>query len=288
MEMKGKIMGLWLAAIISATQTVNAQRILTYGEYIKNVREKNIEYIVEKYNVSIAEANTQAAKVFPDPEFSFSYENNQDRTIQMGQAYSAELGYTLELGGKRRARVAVAHSEQQVTEALVEHFFRNLRADATLCYLETLKQKQLTGLALSTCESMKELARSDSLRYALGEISEVDAMQTRLEANTMMTVYYQTEVGYKNMLADLVVFEGGATNTGTMPVSNSLNDHTTSLQGELRLIIRSYQLQNLIELAQDNRADLQAAVRGRDLSAANVRLAKANRIIDLGLNVGFA
>ena len=62
-----------IVAMIVGNQTVNAQRILTYEEYMNNVRERNIEYIVEKYEVSIAEANTQAAKIFPDPELSFSY-----------------------------------------------------------------------------------------------------------------------------------------------------------------------------------------------------------------------
>ena len=263
-----------IALLLIAFQS-HAQRILTYDEYMKNVRERNIEYIVEKYNVSIAEANTQAAKVMPDPDLSFGYENNQDKTVQMGQVYAAELGYMLELGGKRRARVAVARSEQQMTEALVEDFFRNLRADATLCYLEALKQKQLVGLVHSSYQSMKDLARADSLRYALGEIAEVNAMQSRLEATTFMTDYFQVEAEYKNMLSDLVVFEGG-----TAAID--------SLSGNLPLIIRSYQLQNLIELAQDNRADLQAAIRNRELSAANLKLAKANRVIDLGLNVGFA
>jgi len=263
-----------IALLLIALQS-HAQRILTYDEYMKNVRERNIEYIVEKYNVSIAEANTQAAKVMPDPDLSFGYENNQDKTVQMGQVYAAELGYMLELGGKRRARVAVARSEQQMTEALVEDFFRNLRADATLCYLEALKQKQLVGLVHSSYQSMKDLARADSLRYALGEIAEVNAMQSRLEATTFMTDYFQVEAEYKNMLSDLVVFEGG-----TAAID--------SLSGNLPLIIRSYQLQNLIELAQDNRADLQAAIRNRELSAANLKLAKANRVIDLGLNVGFA
>ena len=73
----------------------------------------------------------------------------------------------------------------------------------------------------------------------------------------------------------MAVFEGGAT-------------VIDSLSGSLPLVVRSYQLQNLIELAQDNRADLIAAIRNRELSAANLRLAKANRVIDLGLNVGFA
>ena len=260
--------------LMAATQSANAQRILTYEEYMKNVREKNIEYIVEKYNVSIAEANTQAAKVIPDPELTMIYDDNQDRTVQMGQVYAGELGYMLELGGKRRARIAVAKSEQQITEALVEGFFQNLRADATLCFLETLMQKQLAGLALSSYQSMRDLARADSLRFRLGEIAEVDVMQSRLEATTMMTDYLQAELDYKNRLSDLVVFEGG-----TAAID--------SLSGALSLIMRSYQLLHLIDLAQDNRADLRAAIRNRELSAANLRLAKANRVIDLGLNVGF-
>ena len=198
-------------AIFCGVHTANAQRIVTYDEYIKNVREKNIEYIVEKYEVSIATANTQAAKVFPDPELSVSYEDYEDWDLEMGRGYAAELDYTLELGGKRRARIAVAKSEQQMTEALVEDFFRNLQADATLCYLEVLMQKQLADLSLSSYQSMRDLARGDSLRHILGEIAEVDAMQTRLEATTMMTAYLQTELEYKNRLSNLAVFEGGAT-----------------------------------------------------------------------------
>jgi len=268
-----------IAAIIFGTQTTFAQRILTYEEYIKNVREKNIEYIVEKYNVSIAEAYAQAAKVMPDPEFSFNYENSQDWNVQMGQVYAAELGYTLELGGKRRARMAIARSEQQITETLVEDFFRNLRADATLCYLETWKQKQLVGLALSSYENMKELARGDSLRCSLGDIAEVDALQSCLESTTLMADYYQTEAEYKNMLFDLMIFEGGTAGIDSIADVETLR--ATSLRTQ-------YNLNDLITLAQDNRADLQAAIRNRELSAANLKLAKANRIIDLGLNIGFA
>ena len=265
------------AAMVMAvgTQTADAQRILTYDEYMKNVREKNIEYIVEKHNVSIAAANAQAAKVFPDPELSVGYENNQDRTMLMGKSYTAELGYTLELGGKRRARMSVANSEQQMTEALVEDFFRNLRADATLGFLEALKQKQLVGLAWSSYQSMKGLAQADSIRFALGEITEVDAMQSRLEATTMMTDYLQAEADYKNMLSNLVVYEGGTANIDSLP-------------GDLSLIARTYNIAELINLAQENRADLRAAIRNRELSSANIRLAKANRVIDLGVNVGFA
>ena len=37
---------------------------------------------------------------------------------------------------------------------------------------------------------------------------EVDAIQSRLEATTLMSEYFKTETDYKNMLSDLVIFEG--------------------------------------------------------------------------------
>lgn len=269
--MKSKL----LIVLLCAAFQVHAQRILEYEDFMKHVRDKNIAYMVEKYNVSIAQAKTKAARVMPDPGLSVSYGNSQDRALKMGQSYSAGLDYTLELGGKRRARMAVARSEQQVTEALVEDFFRNLQADATCCYLEALKQKQFLSLARSSYESIRELARGDSLRYAVGEIAEVDALQSRLESKTMLNEYLQIEAEYRNILADLTVFNGGG-------------PAVDSLAGALPLPVREYDLQKLIELAQDNRADLRAALLSRELSAANIRLAKANRIIDLGLNAGFA
>lgn len=263
------------AAMAAAVLQLNAQSMVTYVDYINNVREKNVEYIVEKYNISIAEANAQAAKIMPDPELSLSYENNQDWNIKMGQSYSAELGYSFELGGKRGARMAVAKSEQQLSEQLVADYFRNLRADATLCYLEALKQKQLVLLSGLTYRSMQDLSYADSLRYKAGEISEVNAMQSRLEASTMFSEYLQAEAGYKNILSDLILFQGGG---------NSID----SVSGNLPLLIRIYNLDDMIKLAQGNRADLRAAILSKELSAANLRLAKANRAIDLGINLGFA
>jgi cobalt-zinc-cadmium efflux system outer membrane protein len=130
---------------------------------------------------------------------------------------------------------------------------------------------------------MKDLARADSLRYRTGAITEVDAMQSRLEATTMLTDYYQTETEYKNMLTDLVIFAGGAEAIDDISNAEALNN-----MEKLRTIFLRYNLNDLITLAQDNRADLQAAIRNQELSAANLKLVKANRVIDLGLSISFA
>ena len=50
---------------------------ITFQEYLNNVKNNNINYLVEKYNLDIANANVQAAKIFPDPELSVSATDNQ-------------------------------------------------------------------------------------------------------------------------------------------------------------------------------------------------------------------
>ncbi|MDR1371177.1 MAG: TolC family protein, partial [Dysgonamonadaceae bacterium] len=154
-----------ITAFLCFAITSNAQekRVLTFDKYLNNVKNNNISFLAEKYDVDIAGANVKAAKVFPDPELSVSYVNNQNWNLQMGYGIDAELGYTLELGGKRKARIRVAESEKEMTEALLEDHFRNLRTDAIIAYYTALKQKKIHEIQQSSYLRMLDLANADSV-----------------------------------------------------------------------------------------------------------------------------
>ncbi len=257
--------------------TVKAQekQILTFDEYMNNVKNSNISYLAEKYNVDIATANMKAAKVFPDPELSVSYGNNQNWNLDMGYNIDAELSYTLELGGKRKARIRVAESEKEMTESLLEDYFRNLRAEATIAYYTALKQKRMYEVQQSSYLRMLELAQADSIRFGLGSIMEVDARQSKLEAASMLNDVYSSKGELQEVLAQLLQFQGSK--NMAMP---------DSIAGELIYSEHDFDLQQLIVTAQNNRADLQAAIKSKEMSHNNLRLVKANRAIDLGLSLG--
>lgn len=248
---------------------------MTFDEYLHNVRESNVEYLAEKYNVDIAEANVKAAKVFPDPELSVSYANNQNWNLEMGYGVDAELSYTLELGGKRKARVRVAQSEKEMTDALLEDYFRNLRADATLGYLMAIRQDKLYEIQKASYMQMLELARADSLRLLSGVITETDARQSKLEAATMLNDVHASEGDLREILVQLLLFQGDK--------NMELPD---SIAGTLNYLKRDFDLLSLVTTAQNNRADLQAALKSKEVSQNNLRLAKADRAIDLGLSIG--
>ena len=151
---------------------------LSYRSYMQKVTEDNLEYAAERLNVDMSEAEVVASKVFNDPNLSVSYFNNENNSLQMGEGVEVELSKTFSFG-KRGANIALARSESELSKALLADYFRNLRADATVSYLEALKQYELYKVKQNAYENIRQLAESDSVRFTLGKIMEIDATQSR-------------------------------------------------------------------------------------------------------------
>jgi cobalt-zinc-cadmium efflux system outer membrane protein len=264
-------------SVVSNAQidTTFTQVKMNYTHFLSLVNKNNLGYAAEKFNVNIAEADIEAAKVFPDPELAIGASDNGQRRMQMGYGFSSEVSWTLELGGKRKARINVAKSTNELTKALLEDYFRNLRAEATLNYLTSLKQKDIFKVQLNSYTILKNIAAADSIQYKLGNIAEIDARQSKLEANSMLNEVYQSEADWKTALLEL----------GTM-VGNQKADTLYSPSGDLGNFDRLFDLNELITAAENNRADLLAALKNKNVSLDLLKLAKANRVIDLGLSLG--
>jgi cobalt-zinc-cadmium efflux system outer membrane protein len=249
-----------------------AEKRISYADFITKVGKNNPGYIAEKFNVNIADAQVLSAGIFPDPELSAGWFDHGERRMEMGYGFHTELSWTLELGGKRKARVDLAKSEYELSKHLLENYFQNLRADATIHFLQAIQNQKLLEVQLSSYKTMRELALSDSIRYSLGSITRVDVRQSKLEAGTMYNEVIQAEAELKISLAGLSVFLG--------------SHHADTLwlpEGDFQSLERHYSLAELITASQNNRADLLAALQHKDVSRNLVRLAQANRVIDLGL-----
>jgi cobalt-zinc-cadmium efflux system outer membrane protein len=122
---------------------------------------------------------------------------------------------------------------------------------------------------------MAGLARADSIRFRLGDITEVDALQSKLEASTMLNSLYEKEAELRNALIRLDLLQGN--------IHAELPD---SIGGVVAYYKRHFDPAALIVEAQNNRADLQAALKSNEVSQNNLRLAGANRAIDLGISIG--
>jgi len=269
------ILHLFHTADAQEIDTLFAKRHIDYSTYIGLVGRNNLEYSAEKFNINIAEANILSSKIFPDPELSFGFADNGQRRLNMGYAFTSEISLELELGGKRKARIDVAKNEAQLTRLLLEDYFRNLRADATIAYLEAIQNRHLLSVQFHSYQQMKKLAESDSIRFKLGDITQVDALQSKLEAGTMLNEVYEAEAEWKTALTNLSLLLGESQQEALIyPIE------------EFTGFERGFVLKDLILIAQNNRADLKAALQSKNLSQSLVKLAKAERAIDLGLSLG--
>lgn len=260
--------------VLAQVDTAFKQEKISYATYLKMVGKNNLGYVAERFNVSIARAEAVGARVFPDPELSFGTADNGQKRMKMGYAYNVGLAYTLELGGKRKARIDLANRQAELAQLLLEDYFRNLQADATTAFLLAMKQKAMIKVKLNSYEMMSKLSQSDSIRLKLGAITEIDARQSKLEAESQLNDLFQQEADWKTSMAGLNLLLGRK------------QDVLLDPSGDFAKFNREFDLQKLIENAQTMRSDLLAALKNKEISKTTLQLTRANRVIDLGLSLG--
>lgn len=242
------------------------QQDISFTEYLNRVGKSNLGYLAERLNVSIADAETVAQKVLPDPELEF--EAGSDN-------FSLGLSYSLELGNKRGNRIRLARSRAELEKLLLEQGFQDLRADAADFFFEAILQRELLGVQNRSYQYMLQLSQSDSLRYAAGEITENDARQSKLEAMTLLNAVYTQEAAYQSALVMLNRRMGATADTLNIPLGN------------WEELSRDFALAELIKVGLDNRIDLLVAQKGTEVSAREYKLTRAERRPDIALSASY-
>lgn len=259
---------LWGAAL-------QAQEI-GYEDFMRQVAERNAGYLAEKYNVEIAVANAQAAKVFNDPELSFGYSNNQDWSMQMGQSYETEISYTMSLGNVRGARMKVSMTEQQIAEKAAADYLCSLKAEAATAYAEAWCAAAKERIMYDAYSNMLKIAAGDSLRLSEGEVNATDALQSAMEAKRMRNDWLSSVSEARNAFTKLSSYAGGIPVGGVQDMLPGV----TSTAGK--------SLSQLQEIALDNRCDLHIAMLSKQLSENNLKLVRASRSMEISLNAGYS
>ena len=263
-----------LMIITALCCSAKASVLPDYETFLQKVASQNTAYLAEKYAIDIALAGEQAARVFRDPELSFSYGNNQDWNLQMGQTFDVGLAYTIPLGGERAANIGAAKAEVEVTRAAVADYLRNLRQQAAEMYAMAWLAIQSEQVHHTTYLIMSEIARGDSLRLSVGDTDKATAMQSQVEANLCFHQWQNALVEKQNALADLSLISG-ETLTG---IADSI----------LPIVpLPTASLEELQQRALANRADLIRALAEKTLTQQQLRVIKAGQHLELTLEAGY-
>lgn len=246
---------------------------LDYATFMGHVLNQNLEYRMAQIDLSVAESDLKAAAKISDVTLDAEYGNNSDWDIAMGQSLSLGLSKSISLG-KRSARMQVASQSHQVAMSSLEDYKQNLRANATSMYIDALMARDMMLVLKQGADYMRSLYHSDSIRAARGDISELDAMQTKLEVNLAIQDYYNAQTTYRNAL---------------LALSQEMGDPSllfSELSGTLMSPNRRYDLSQLVDSAINNRQDLQASLHQTNVAQSELSSIRRERTPDIELSLG--
>ncbi len=162
------------AAALATSSTVAKEALpLTLQQALQAAYDRNPDLRAASRAIGIADGVRVQAGVIPNPELGLSTEGTDRRS----RVETVEIAQTIELGGKRSARIAAAEQERQLALESVRGRRAELRADVMSAYLDALIVQERVVLAQSAIDIASRATNAAARRVAAGKISPVE--QTR-------------------------------------------------------------------------------------------------------------
>lgn len=245
---------------------------ITFSDFLNEVASANLDYAAQRYNVSIAEAALAAAKSFQNPTIQLSggRDVTHNGSERMPSTYGASLTQTIELGGKRKYRIAGARQNYAAAAATLDDFLRNLKLDAAAAFADALALSRSAEQKRQSAEDLSRFAGIQRERFRAGDISRADMLQTQVEEQQFQNELLSAQADAQNASLALCGFLGRENGQDVLVP-----------KGDLEIAPRDFDVSQLLADALKNRPDLVALRHIRDAAQSNVRLEKANRVPDL-------
>ena len=253
-----------------AAPSGTAVRQVALRPYLEEVLRTNLDLAAARFGVSVSEAQVTLAKLVPDPQISGGIDTMDLTDQKLPTTIVYGLSQTVELGGKRKARVAEATAGRSLAEAQLEDTLQSVRANAARAFVDALSARQVLALRRRTLESVEKLVAATEHRLRVGDVSATALAQVRVEAERFRSEVAAAEGEVKASDVALELFLGPS-KTGAPPLEPA---------GDLEKAVRDVEEGPLVAQALQTRSDLLVALRSLDVAKAHVGTVQAGRWID--------
>ena len=253
----------WVTASVVQAQT------LTLDTALQNAFANNPELAAARWEIDIAEGGRQQAGLIPNPVVSWDAED----TRRDSRTTTIKLSQTLELGGKRGARVDVATRAQDAAALTLEQRRNGLRADVIDSYYAALRAQERLDLAQRSLALAERGLIVANGRVSAGKSSPVEATRAQVQLSEIRLELNRAQIGLTDAYRRLAASTGSA--TPDFQAVASQRESTPVLPPAALLLAR------LEQTAELRLAELQVLQ-----NEAGVGLEKAQRIPDLDVSIG--
>lgn len=249
-------------------QVASAQT-LTLESALQSAFAGNPDLAAAQWEIDIAQGGRQQAGLIPNPVASWDAEDTRRST----RTTTVKLSQTLELGGKRGARIEVASRAQDAAAQELEQRRNLLRAEVIDGFYGALWAQERLELAQRSMALAERGLVIANGRVTAGKASPVEATRAQVEVSQIRLERSRAEIGVSDAYRRLAAITGSATIGFERVEAGAVN--TPALPSVTQLLAR---LESTAEL---RLAQLQ--IQQRD---AGLGLEKAQRIPDLDISIG--
>lgn len=259
-----------LCAVISGLMAPAAlAQSISLPQALSTAMDANPDLAAARQEIGIADGARKQAGLIPNPTISYDVEDTRRNTSQT----TVSLSQTLELGGKRGARVDVATYGQTAAQLELDRRVNGLRADVVQAFYAALRAQTGLDLAKQSLELTERGLRIVDGRVRAGKSSPVEATRAQVQLAEAQLQVRRAETEKATAYQQLAQITGSS-----VTVFDRLESPTLS-QG---LPPRTEDL--LAKL--DQTAEMRQAVVQIDKSDASLGSEKAQRIPNLTVSVG--
>ncbi|SDT63871.1 outer membrane protein, cobalt-zinc-cadmium efflux system [Mucilaginibacter mallensis] len=261
----------------ATSDTLNITIQQAEDQFLKN----NLSLIAQRYEIDNANAQIITAKLFNNPDFSFTngiYATN----VSEGPAYKEQsygISQLFTTAGKRNkniqlAKLGVQQSQYQFFD-LLRTLKYTLRSDFYSIYFQEESAKvyneEISSLA-TTLKLFKE-------QYAKGNIAEKEVLRIQSQLYSLQAEYNDLQTSIDTTQSEFKLLIKAAPGVYVKPVVNY------DLDG--KEIVANVPYQKLLDSAYVNRYDLRLAKATVDYNNVNLLVQKATAVPDISLSLNY-
>jgi cobalt-zinc-cadmium efflux system outer membrane protein len=255
------------AFILLAAISACAQSSLDLKQALQIADADNLELRAARQQRAIAIAGLKTAGQIPNPIISFGAARDVPHE-------SLLWDQSIEVGGQRGKRLAVARAEQKATDIDIAVLARQIRRRTRETFYQVLAAQGLAEQAKNALDLTTRIRDTVEQRFEAGDVAQLEVIQAEVEMQRASAEYEaarETEKSFEAALSGLL----------TRSLEQELH-----LAGNLSDMPAAPLLHALTEDALRSNADLQRTTQEVETEQRRLALAKAARIPNVDIQVG--
>jgi cobalt-zinc-cadmium efflux system outer membrane protein len=257
------------------TDTLRVTLLQAEEQFLKN----NLSLIAKHYDIDNASAQVITARLFNNPDFSFSngvYANDQTA----GPAYnehSFSLSQLFTTAGKRNKNIRLAQLGVQQSREQFFDLMRTLKFTLRSALYNVYYQGESAKVYDEEINALNKTLAAYKEQYAKGNIAQKELLRIQAQLYSLQTEYVGLQTGIDTTESQIRLLLHVAPETYVKPV----------LTGDITDKLSSVNYQKLLDSAYNNRADLRLAKVTVDYNNVNLSLQRATAIPDFSLSLNY-